>query len=93
MSCPAQFGGWSGQSADPWPAGKPLPRLLCHSEQPTQGPGAQLSGPGSFLIVTPLRHFLHRSQVWSAKAHSYSYIPPEWKSCLGAVITRSTSHE
>jgi hypothetical protein len=53
MGRTAPFDRWKRESADPWPAGKLLPRSLSNREQPAWGPGAQLSGPDSFFVVGP----------------------------------------
>ena len=88
MSCPAQFGGWSGESADSWLAEKLLPDLVFRREQPQPGPGECFSGPGFFFRVKT------NVLIWFPShplRHSFiSCLPREANS--GLEPTRSNSH-
>ena len=91
MSCPAQvgrrggesIGESAGESARLWFAGKLLPCLPFHGEQPSRDPGARFSGPGFLFVVASPNIYAFPKSV-PVKRNLTSYIRPEWKSRLGA---------
>lgn len=71
---------------------KPSPLFAFPQGTVSPGPGAHLSGPGSFFIVGPPKVFCTVPKpVPSQRTFTSHFIPLERKSRLGA--TRSNSHE